>query len=263
MKTNYSLTLKNITFYLLGLLGFVITSCSSYQNSSYYDNDGVYGSDNYNTQNKNTFSEQNIEKSNKYAQQFRNMQDEYIYFTDVEEYNTKPTDSIVTVYKNDPNNNYAGWGNNATDITINYYNPSWGWNNWYSPYWGNYGYHNHISYNRGRRGGNGYYNYGGIRNSNRLVSPRPRFETRNNSPRFQNTTPRSENRVPRENRNTPRSNSRRNQNIETPRNSTPRDNNSSQRSNNYSSPRSSSSGSFGGGSFGGGGRSGGGRGGRG
>ena len=89
MKTYYLFTQKNAIFSLFGLLAVLTTSCGSYQNSSYYDNDGVYGSERPNIQTENRYSEQNIEQSNKYAQQFRNMQDDYTYFTDVDSYNTQ------------------------------------------------------------------------------------------------------------------------------------------------------------------------------
>ena len=44
MKTYYQINSKNIAFSLIGLVAIFATSCGSYQNSSYYDNDGVYGS---------------------------------------------------------------------------------------------------------------------------------------------------------------------------------------------------------------------------
>jgi len=127
------------SFSLIGLLSLFVVSCGSYQNSSYYDNDGIYGTnerpqENYN----NRYSEQNLEQSNKYATQFKSMQNEYDYFTDVENYSSNIEDTVVVVYDNDESSrNYAGWGNNSSDVTINYYNNSgWGWNNWNSPYWG-------------------------------------------------------------------------------------------------------------------------------
>jgi len=151
MKTYSSFTRKNALFCIFGLLATLTTSCGSYQNSSYYDNDGVYGSDKANNQRENKYSQQNTEKSNLYANQFRTMQDDYVYFTDVDTYNSTKQDTVVTVYRNESNNNYAGWGNNSSEVAINYYNNNWGWNNWgwnnwgwnnwgwnnwYSPYWG-------------------------------------------------------------------------------------------------------------------------------
>ena len=336
MKTFYPINSKNIAFSLMGLLAILTTSCGSYQNSSYYDNDGVYGSERPTTQTENKYSEQNLEKSNEYAQQFRAMQEDYSYFTDVDNYNSQKQDTVVTVYRNESNSNYAGWGNNSSDVTINYYDNGWGWNNWYSPFWGysnigwgagwgwnswyganwgwgwnswygpgwgwgwnnwygnnwgwngyygnNWGWNGYygrdVVYNGGRRGGSNYYNPNGGRNGRysdgRTSTTRPNFNGTRNNPRTQNNGTR-----PSVNpRNTPRENSSgtpRNNNYSTPRNnsstprsnnySTPRSNNYStpRSNNNYSTPRSSSGGSFGGSSSGGGGRSGGGgsRGGRG
>ena len=64
MKTFYPINSKNIAFSLMGLLAILTPSCGSYQNSSYYDNDGVYGSERPTTQTENKYSEQNLEKSN-------------------------------------------------------------------------------------------------------------------------------------------------------------------------------------------------------
>lgn len=300
MKTYSLFNPKNAKFSLFGLLAVFVTSCGSYQNSSYYDNDGVYGSEKTNTQTENRNSEQNIQQPNKYAQQFKNMQDEYTYFTDVDNYNSQTQDTVVTVYRNEANNSYAGWGSNSSDVTINYYTNGWGWNNWYSPYWGigwNWGwnswygnywgwnswygpgwgwnnwygtgwgwngyYGRDVVYNNGRRGGSRYTNpsSGRISNFNSRRTDTPR-------PNFSNTRNNTRsNSNTRNNEVTPRDNSTntpRNTNYSTPRsNSNTRSNSSTPRSNNYSSPRSSG-GSFGGSSGGGGGRSGGGsRGGRG
>ena len=43
MKTNYFITKKAILKSLLGFIGLSVVACSSYQNKSYYDNDGIYG----------------------------------------------------------------------------------------------------------------------------------------------------------------------------------------------------------------------------
>ena len=41
MKTISILSKKNIVKSVLGLLGLTIVSCSSYQNKSYYESDGI------------------------------------------------------------------------------------------------------------------------------------------------------------------------------------------------------------------------------
>jgi hypothetical protein len=139
MRTYYTIGLKKYGFFLIGIVSIIITSCGSYQNVSYYDNDGIYSS---NTTKKEQVSKNNNEntdpKSHEYAQKFRAMQDEYTYFTDVNTYQSSgQQDNAITNY--DPeysNQNYAGWGNNASNLSINYYDNGWGWNNWYSPGWG-------------------------------------------------------------------------------------------------------------------------------
>lgn len=43
MKTNLFFS-RNATLYsLIGVISFLVASCGSYQNSSYYDSDGIYG----------------------------------------------------------------------------------------------------------------------------------------------------------------------------------------------------------------------------
>ncbi|ESU24074.1 hypothetical protein FSS13T_20430 [Flavobacterium saliperosum S13] len=146
MKTNY-LSGRNVSIYtIFGLVGLLASSCGSYQNASYYDNDGVYGSsERPRTQTENKYSEENLEQSNKYKDFFAANKDNYSYdneaFTDIEGYNSQSND---TVAKNQQDN-YAGWGDNDKNVTINYYNNDywgwnspyygWGWNSWYSPSW--------------------------------------------------------------------------------------------------------------------------------
>lgn len=138
MKTYYPINLKNCGFFLTGIVAIITTSCGSYQNASYYDNDGVYDTkERSQGQTVSNYNEESTAKSNEYAQKFRAMQDDYTYFTDVDNYQSTQTDTVVSVYNTEySNQNYAGWGNNGTSVTVNYYNNGWGWNNWYSPYWG-------------------------------------------------------------------------------------------------------------------------------
>lgn len=139
MKTNY-LSGRNLSLYMLiGLVGLLASSCGSYQNSSYYDNDGVYGSSqrpNYQTQNR--YSEENIAQGNKYKDYFAANKDNYSngneVFTDVENYNSQSNDTLT---KNQQGN-YAGWGDNNKNVTVNYYNNS--------PYYGSYGWGYPYSY---------------------------------------------------------------------------------------------------------------------
>ncbi len=96
------------------MLALVTTSCGSYQNSSYYDNDGVYGTtDRTNQQSQSINTAKQIWKNhNEYTQQFRAMQEDYAYFTDVDNYESQDQDTAVTVYSNNYSDEsyYAGWG---------------------------------------------------------------------------------------------------------------------------------------------------------
>jgi hypothetical protein len=190
MKTFYFSRMNMSVLSLFGILSLVVTSCGSFQNSSYYDNDGVYGSDE-NPRAK--VSESN--NSGYYKEYFGNLKKDNEVFTNVDSY-TSATDSL----KNEsasrtvaPSNN-AGWGSNSSDnVTINiydngwnnwgYYNSwagnnwgwnngwygnYWGWNNWYGPNWGwnswygpNWGWGWNNWYGPGWYGGwyGGYYGY--------------------------------------------------------------------------------------------------------
>lgn len=147
MKTNY-LSGRNLSIYtLFGLVGLLASSCGSYQNSSYYDNDGVYGSDRPRTETVNKYSEENVAQANKYKEYFGSYREEYPenneVFTDVDSYTSQNNDSTKTT----TTQNYAGWGDNSSDnVTINVYSNDywggwnspyygWGWNSWYSPRW--------------------------------------------------------------------------------------------------------------------------------
>ena len=82
MKTYSTINKKYIAFSLFGLLAIGTTSCGSYQNSSYYDNDGVYRSAERHTERtEHRYTEQNVEKSKEYTQPFKAMQEDYSYVT--------------------------------------------------------------------------------------------------------------------------------------------------------------------------------------
>lgn len=178
--TNYLSILKTNRFLMLFVGSIALYSCGSYQNSSYYDNDGVYGAD---TSKKVVYQEQTANTS-KYAAQFQSMREEYTTnetFTDVNNYST-PIDTVKTKTQS-----YAGWGNNQSNVVVNVYNNSpywgwggyynsWGWNNWYGGYypynnwgWGwNNWYGGYYGYNWGWGWNNwygGYYGYYGPYNN--------------------------------------------------------------------------------------------------
>lgn len=152
MKTNYYFPKKMSFYSLFGLLALLTTSCGSYQNSSYYDNDGIYG-DNEKSKSREVANS----NSGYYKEYFSSLSKENEQvFTDVEKYSSQ-NDSIKRNVANEqqPTNNYPSWGSNPDNVTVNIYNsgwytPSWGYysNNWYGNYWGYNGwYGNYWGYN--------------------------------------------------------------------------------------------------------------------
>ncbi|HWS59312.1 MAG TPA: hypothetical protein VN182_00135, partial [Flavobacterium sp.] len=97
MKTNIYFS-KNATLYsLIGFLSVLVTSCGSYQNSSYYDSDGIYGNTPKVTQTSS-------------SEQYKN------YFSSLQENNEVLNDTIKI--KNQ--------GYTETNI-VNVYNDPWNW----------------------------------------------------------------------------------------------------------------------------------------
>ncbi|MFA9189695.1 hypothetical protein AAGV33_15875 [Flavobacterium sp. FBOR7N2.3] len=138
MKTNI-FPPKEIRNYLyIGLLSLFMVSCGSYQNSSYYESDGIYGaSANRNIERRNTNSD------NYYRDYFNSLQNDSEspeVMTDIDKYSD--FDSV----DNDSYPSYAGWGNNQTGTIVNYWgmNSGFGWNNWGMNNWGwnNWGWNN-------------------------------------------------------------------------------------------------------------------------
>ncbi|WP_284651902.1 hypothetical protein [Flavobacterium terrisoli] len=190
MKTYYLFSRRLSLFSLLGILAITITSCGSYQNSSYYDGDGVYG--NGENKKKETASKDNSQ-SDKYQEYFSDLNKDAEVFTNVDSYSSVSNDSVANNTQN-YNENNSGWGSNPQTVVVNVYDNNWGygywnnywygnywgWNSWYGPGWsigwggwyspwygGYYGYNNWYGY-----GYNGYYNnhyhhyYGGRRGNN-------------------------------------------------------------------------------------------------
>ena len=162
MKTNRIFQLKTLRLLSLVVVTITIVSCGSYQNSSYYDDDGVYGPDNSEkakriVQNE-TYTGSN---SSSYAQQFKSMKEEFgptEVLTDVDNYKSTPD----TVYVQENGSRYGGWGENQTsNITLNVYgNSGWYGNGWYGNGWGynNWWYGNGWGWNNFY--GNGWYGNG-------------------------------------------------------------------------------------------------------
>ncbi|MGB5667690.1 MAG: hypothetical protein WBM53_12645, partial [Maribacter sp.] len=167
---------------LLAIVGILVFSCGSYQQASYYDNDGIYEEDNVRVVEKAPQQVRQKKENNAYSDYFGQKADEYgeildsEVFTDIDSYASKvENDSLVNEgdlldYYNTENDyeGYGGWGDNATDVSINiyggggygfgYYNP-WFINSW--NYWGYGGYYNPWRWNNWGFGygyGYGYYN---------------------------------------------------------------------------------------------------------
>lgn len=156
MKTNTFLPKKSTYISLLGLLTILMTSCGSYQNSSYYESDGIYGG---NTNARAIERESQAGNNNYYKDYFSSLQNDNQspeIFTDIDNYNYYDGNG-----NNEQGRNYAGWGNNAKSVII--YNNGWGMNNWYGNNWGmnnwgmnNWGMNSWYGNNWGLNGGFGW-----------------------------------------------------------------------------------------------------------
>jgi hypothetical protein len=126
MKTIIFSSRKPSLFTLAGLLLLLTASCGSYQNSSYYDTDGIYG----NTYNRTV--ETNVQNNqNEYKEYFGSLRDDNQppeVFTDIDNYNDYNLDN--------DQENYPGWGSNPQSVSINVYDTGWAMNNWYGNNWG-------------------------------------------------------------------------------------------------------------------------------
>jgi hypothetical protein len=159
MKTNIFSSQNTTLYSLIGFLSVLLTSCGSYQNSSYYDNDGIYGNAPRETQNV---------SSTQYKNYFSSLQNENNVSNDtIKIANQGYTEtSVVNVYA-DPWSMSFGIGF-GYGYGYPYYGYGWGYPyygyGWGYPYYGygcgypyygypSYGYgYNNYSYNSSRRG---------------------------------------------------------------------------------------------------------------
>lgn len=142
MKTKYSSSAKwTLIFILILSFSMVMVSCGSYKNSSYYDRDGIYGSE----ENENKTSDKNVDKYKEYFGSLREKNEQEQVFTDVENY-TSIQDTLNSKSEK-PNTNYSGWGDNHQPINVTIYENNWGWNNFgYNSHW-NYGWNWNLGWN--------------------------------------------------------------------------------------------------------------------
>ncbi|MDO4229555.1 MAG: hypothetical protein Q4C98_07065, partial [Capnocytophaga sp.] len=157
MKKNNNLKGNVARLFAIFTLPFLLVSCGAYY--TYYS-DGIYGEvppervavaeryENYPPQ-RNIPAPQNRYKDyfREKAQQYNNTDGSFTHFTDVDSYSSD--------FYNDANGqSYAGWGNNASQVTVNVYD-----NYWHNPYYGYnsfWGYGAWYPYNNY---GYGYYPY--------------------------------------------------------------------------------------------------------
>ena len=153
MKTNTLSTKNTSIYYIVGFFSMLLTSCGSYQNSSYYDSDGIYG----NTSNRTIEKENRNDRynQNQYKEFFNSLQKDNQnneIFTNVDDYSSYDLDNNSDL-SND--RSYPGWGSNPQSVSINYYNTGWAMNNWYGNNWYGNGYYGNNWY-----GNNWGWNYG-------------------------------------------------------------------------------------------------------
>jgi len=179
--------IKSITFLLVAVL---VTSCGSYQQASYYEDDGIYSSGNRVVQVEKKSPEairaQQVE-DNIYGEYFGQKADQYgdildnEVFTDIDDYYSGvENDSIAIGEQTDyfaTNNTYEGnegWGDNPTNVSINVYDNGWGWGGFNDPWlwngglgfgwgWNNWGWNRPWGWNAGFGwgwGGLGWNNWG-------------------------------------------------------------------------------------------------------
>ncbi|NNK75010.1 MAG: hypothetical protein HKP42_03000, partial [Maribacter sp.] len=143
---------------LVALSGFLGVSCGSYQQASYYDNDGIYESESVRVVEKAPQQVRKNKEYDQYSEYFGQKADEYEgileseVFTDVDSYSSKngndsiPQKGDLTDYYNSENDysGYGGWGDNATSVSVNIYGGAgFGYASpwFYGGYgWGGYGY---------------------------------------------------------------------------------------------------------------------------
>lgn len=133
MKTNIFSFRKTQNYLCIGLLSLFMVSCGSYQNSSYYESDGIYGASNNRNPERNTASD------NYYKDYFNSLQNDNQVpevITDIDRYSDFDSDNTNSY------STYSDWGSNYTKADINVYPNYWGlnygfgWNSWGYPYYG-------------------------------------------------------------------------------------------------------------------------------
>jgi uncharacterized membrane protein YgcG len=166
MKTNCISFPTPSPLFLISFFSILfLSSCGSYQNSSYYDTDGIYGTTETGMR-KRAIEQESATAYENYFSALQDTKDTTSVFTDVASYNSYSN-------TNDQGNptSYASWGSNSQNININYYPHNLGWsfgfghpflnygwgnsyfggfypfNYWNDPYMMGWGYTNYFGFN--------------------------------------------------------------------------------------------------------------------
>ncbi|MGC4041552.1 MAG: hypothetical protein QM710_12405 [Flavobacterium sp.] len=111
MKT-YFFSRKRLSIYsVFGFLALVSVSCGSYQNSSYYDNDGAYGNSSNNNRAVSNNNNSQKTQSDKYQEYFSDLNKDSAAFTNIDNYSSVPNnDAVNNDTQNYSQNNNTSWG---------------------------------------------------------------------------------------------------------------------------------------------------------
>lgn len=122
-------------------VGLLVASCGSFQEASYYDNDGIYASSETTVapteQHNNVDNDTYVDYFDAKAKEYDELLNSDAIFTDVDSYNSgEYAQDSTDLIDDETYRSFAGWGDNTTDVSINIYtNPRWGW--YASPwFWG-------------------------------------------------------------------------------------------------------------------------------
>jgi hypothetical protein len=116
MKTNCISFPTPSPLFLISFFSILfLSSCGSYQNSSYYDTDGIYGTTEAGMR-KRAIEQESATAYENYFSALQDTKDTTSVFTDVASYNSYSN-------TNDQGNptSYASWGSNSQNININYF----------------------------------------------------------------------------------------------------------------------------------------------
>jgi hypothetical protein len=166
MKTNCISYPTPSPLFLISFISILfLSSCGSYQNSSYYDTDGIYGTTEAGMRKRAIQQESAIAYEN-YFNALQDTKDTTSVFTDVASYN-----SYSNTNNQENPTSYPSWGSNSQNININYYPSNLGWalgfgypyvnygwrnsyfggfypfNYWNDPYMMGWGYTNYFGFN--------------------------------------------------------------------------------------------------------------------